>query len=210
MSHKKIDLANQYRDREFFLFDSGSKQTTESIMDDSRVSNADQLPIEYYQSNYGTDLNGCVWLSVCQLLYDIDRVVSQSLLEEYKQDPFKFEYITIFDCNRGMSLHSLLKNTGCRFQVEHVKPGQGVDLTNHILEKRTAGFFIALLEDTSGGHHHCVGINIFLKKTYDPMESYVLPLSKKSLDIACGANREFRRFKIVAELNEFRTNKFKN
>ena len=52
--HTKIDLANQYRDREIFLFDLGSKQTTESIIHDSRVSNADQLPIEYYQSNYGT------------------------------------------------------------------------------------------------------------------------------------------------------------
>ena len=87
--------------------------------------------------------------------------------------------------------------------IEHVRYAKGVSINDYILKQRTAGYFIALLQDTCGGYHHCVGINKNRGEIYDPMESHVLPLSAESLNIACGENCEFKQFKLVDELNQY-------
>jgi len=60
-----------------------------------------------------------------------------------------------------------------------------------------------------GGYHHTVGLDIASKLLFDPMEKSVLKLNSVSLDIACGQNRKFVKFKIAAELKHFRTNEKK-
>ena len=98
---------------------------------------------------------------------------------------------------------------GCRYRVIHVKPGQ-VDLTKYVLEERTAGIFVAVLEDTFGGRGHCVGINKATDELFDPMEQKVMSITKDTLDIACGRNRSFRKLKYVGELDEYRFNQTLN
>ena len=149
---------------------------------------------------------------MCQLLYQVDRDQSELLLQLYKADPKKFEFIRIFTKNNQASgsLDGLMCSCAhCQYRVVHCHPGKGNSLTDYILNQRLSGYFIVLLEDHMGGNHHTVGINIGDKLLFDPMEESVLKLNSETLDIACGQNRTFIKFKVAAELKHFRTNEKK-
>ena len=149
---------------------------------------------------------------MCQLLYQVDREQSELLLQLYKANPDKFEYIRFFTANNEASgsLDGLMCSCSrCQYKVVHCHPGKGNSLTDYILIQRLSGYFVVLLEDHMGGHHHTVGLDIASKLLFDPMEKSVLKLNSESLDIACGQNRKFVKFKIAAELRHFRYNEKK-
>ena len=81
--------------------------------------------------------------------------------------------------------------------------------TDSLLQERHAGYFIAILVDNHGNKTHAIGINKGLNEMYDPMEEYVLPLNKQSLNIACGKDRLFTQFATIAEIVTFRTKRKK-
>ena len=209
----KIELAKKYRMKEVILYEAGAKQATLGEKECKDLTTGLTLPFKYHQKTYGQDLHGCVWLSACQVLYNINREQSTLLLDYYMKNPHDYQFLTIFQAKKSTSksLDKMMKKVqGCNFRVVHVKPGAGVDMTKYILEERTAGIFVAVLEDTFGGRQHCVGLNKATMELYDPMESVVMAINKESLDIACGPNRSFKRLRVVGELDEYRFNKSRN
>ena len=208
----KIKLAREHIMKEIVLYEAGAKSSVLGKDQVDELAKGLELPLEYQQTTYGNDLHGCVWLSVCQVLYNVNREQSELLLNEYIIKPERFQFLTIFQPKKtgSNSLDKMMKEVkGCRYRVIHVKPGQ-VDLTKYVLEERTAGVFVAVLEDTFGGHGHCVGINKATDELFDPMEQKVMSITKDTLDIACGRNRSFRKLKYVGELDEYRFNQTLN
>ena len=174
----KWALAKKYKGQEVVLYDSGSRLSSEITNVNNLISNL-KLPPDYYQSNYSVR-NGCVWLSMCQLLYQVDQDQSQLLLQLYKANPHQFEYIRFFTKNNEAtgSLDGLMcSSPQCQYRVVHCHPGKGNSLTDYILNQRLSGFFIVLLEDHMGGYHHTVGLDISSKLLFDPMEKSVLKLN---------------------------------
>ena len=208
----KIELARNYVGKEIVLYEAGAKSSVLGTEQIDELTKGIELPLEYQQKTYGDDLHGCVWLSVCQVLYNVNREQSELFLNEYVKKPERFQFLTIFQPKKSgsNSLDRMLKEVkGCRYRVIHVKPGK-VDLTKYILEERTAGVFVAVLEDTFGGRGHCVGINKATDELFDPMEQKVMSITKDTLDIACGPNHSFHRLKYVGELDEYRFNESLN
>ena len=96
VSDSKIELARAHKGREIFLYDVGSKKDTD--FSELLSSNASlwQLPLDYHQSTYGKDSNGCVWLSVCQLLFDVHQKQAKNFLNMYIKNPTDYEYLRFF------------------------------------------------------------------------------------------------------------------
>ena len=118
------------------------------------------------------------------LLYVFDIEQSHIMLNEYKKYPKKFDYINIFSKNNDLKNSAdglMCRSDECNYRINHLYPGKGNDLTDFVLNKRLAGNFIVLLEDTSGGNHHAVGINIAERYLFDPMESKVMMLNNETL-----------------------------
>ena len=71
-----------------------------SIDSNSLVLDIDEKGIRYTfempNTTYGNDLHGCVWVSVCQVLYNVNREQSELLLNEYVIKPERFQFLTIF------------------------------------------------------------------------------------------------------------------
>ena len=60
------------------------------------------------------------------------------------------------------------------------------DPTTYILSPITAGLFIAVLQDISGGRSHTVRSNRGLNFIYDCMETHKLKLNTQKLNKCCG------------------------
>ena len=171
------------------------------------MKSEDTIPKKYLQSYYGKEYNGCVWLSVCHILYYMDREQSELLVNEYLKSPKVFNMLRIFS-GKGKMEQSLYGRMnlirGCMYCVHHVKFDQKKEsLSNHILNTRKGGYFVVVLCENYNGMTHTVGINCYQRKMYDPMESRIMSLNEDSLSKACGDGRTFKRIAVVGELYKY-------
>ena len=129
-------------------------------------------------------------------------------MNEYYKSPQDYDMLWIFP-GRGNNKNSLYRKMNsierCLYRVQRPKfeKNDEKDITNNILKTRRAGYFIVVLCDNYDGKTHAVGIDCFQKQLHDPMESEILSLSEKSLSIACGDGRSFKKFAVVAELRRY-------
>ena len=74
--------------------------------------------------------------------------------------------------------------------------------TRFILEGVTEGLFIVVLQDTSGGNTHILGINRGLNVIYNFIETHEIQPNHGNLSKCCGTNREFELFCHAAEIRD--------
>ena len=72
------------------------------------------IPDKYYQSFYGDNLNGCVWLVACQIFYVFKPHLSGRMITDYKSNIQKFEFLRIFE-NKKSGVSSLDEELRPRF-----------------------------------------------------------------------------------------------
>jgi len=205
---EKVELAMKYRGREIYLKDFGCRSTTNQDTVMCNKESPDEIPNKYLQTYYGEKYNGCVWLSVCRLLYYMHPEQGELLVNKYLKSPQDYDMLKIFE-GRGKNKNSLYTKMMdveyCLYRVQRPKfnKHEKNDITNNILNTRTAGYFIVVLCDNYNGTTHAVGIDCGQKQLHDPMVSNILPLSRDSLSIACGDGRTFQKFAVVAELYRY-------
>ena len=84
------------------------------------------------------------------------------------------------------------------------------NVTGCILSGITEGLFIVVLQDTSGGRSHTVGVNRGLKIIYDCMETHELKLNMQNLNKCCGITYKFNFIGLAAELKDNNVHAKKN
>ena len=134
------------------------------------------IPREYQQEHTKVE-NSCVWLAACLVVRSENTDLASILLTTYKSDPKKFEWLHMFNKNAlsATTLHNLFRHEKkCRLNVCHLNVPEiykHMSLTDYILNHRHQGLIVAMLEDTTGGNSHTVGINLKLKLIYNCQES---------------------------------------
>ena len=95
VSKSKVELAERTQMYEIVLY-SGGNRNESSNRNITNPQYSMQLPMEYHQATYPSERGGCVWLSMCQVLYNVDKDQSKMLVEKCSKNPEMFDFLTIF------------------------------------------------------------------------------------------------------------------
>ena len=150
-----------------------------------------------------------MWLSACLLIRSQDIEVADRLVNAYKIDPEKYEWLRLHNKGaKGAAALSILFiiDKRCYLQVCKVKIPKEYEnnVTKYILNGMKEGLVMSVLHDNHVNKSHTIGINVKLRKIYDCMENCILDLNKDSFSQCCGTNYVFAKFGFTAVLKDNR------
>ena len=204
----KVRYAREFIGKEIVLNSGGSREKQMNINYEvsSEINGVEEIPIEY-QQEHNTVKNSCVWLAACLVIRSYDEDLATILLENYRKDQPKYEWLPFFNNNPAGTVNTLYNyfkwTKECYLAVTRVRVPQEyktLSMTNYILNVKKEGFIVALLTDASGNASHTVGINLQKQLIYDCEEEFVMKLSKDNLSVSCGPGMIFAHFNLAAEL----------
>ena len=210
----KIQFARKNHDKEVMLNEAGSREASDIKVDNNGTISRNTTPRVYRQDSYVVE-NGCVWLSACLLIRSQDSELAEHLVNAYKVDPEKYEWLRFH--NKGAKGAATLSvffkiDKRCCLQVCKVKIPKEYEnnVTEYILNRMKEGLVMAVLHDNHGNRSHTIGINIELRKIYDCMENCILDLNQDSLSQCCGPHCVFEKFGFTAVLKDNRVHEKKS
>ena len=212
LSTVKAKKAIQHDNKEILMNAAGNRiksNDNETVEAENKL-----IPSKYQQNSYPLE-SGYIWLIVCLVIRPKDSNLADYLLTKYEMDFKAYEGLQkyIQGSNFLPNLDYLFNNYKiCYMQVGRVKPKgkYSNNVTGFTLEGITVGLFIMVLQDTSGGNTHAIGINRRLNVIYDCMETHEIQLNIENLSKYCGPNRDFDKFCHIAELRDNKVHAKKN
>ena len=173
----------------------------------------ENIPTQFQQKTYEKQ-NGCVWLSVCLLMYLVNRDVTITIAKSYEKDQDRYKWLDLFPKNKRSDVTTVvMKRSSLVQQLRHI-PGNEYDvckvrllkdcqsktITDLILNEKKEGLFVVILQDTNGSRSHVVGINVDKQLIYDCMEEKSFVLNVSNLSIYCGSNIVFNLIALSRQL----------
>ena len=106
LPHRQIKLVRNNVGCEILLTGSGCHDATESKANTVQVTSK-SVPIQFRKKSYDMD-NSCVWLSACLLVNSVDREIADNIVEYYKANQEKYEWLDIFNQNKRSNVDTMI------------------------------------------------------------------------------------------------------
>ena len=144
--------------------------------------------------------NSCCWLTFALLVNVSNPVVACQLIEYYKKDYDRFEWLTLTKVNRDIlyqeqqhghdTLQAIVqKEIKCGYHLKRKKHSHGMNChLNFLLDSDSTGLFLCVLKARMVNGTHVIGINCSSRIIYDCEESFELELTRDNIDHCCGVN----------------------